>query len=153
MFSFRIFASNLLLLILHVGIIHLTEDEDKLTPWWFFLSYVKTLVQSVALLKKTKAQWLLGEICLFKKYLETLAYGYDLSGVNKVQREFYDLIISWVFWHLRIYQLPNPQTFIHTFVYFLATPKLTISRITIYLKENCLTYHFSFLLTVVNDLI
>ena len=74
------------LLILHVGIIHLTEDEDKLTPWWFFLSYVKTLVQSVALLKKTKAQWLLGEICLFKKYLETLAYGYDLSGVNKVLR-------------------------------------------------------------------
>ena len=62
------------LLILHVGIIHLTEDEDKLTPWWFFLSYVKTLTQSVVLLKKTKDQWLLGVICLFKKYLETLVY-------------------------------------------------------------------------------
>ena len=147
MFSFRIFASNLLLLILHVGIIHLTEDEDKLTPWWFFLSYVKTLVQSVALLKKTKAQWLLGEICLFKKYLETLAYGYDLSGVNKVLR--FNHILSL----LASQNIPNPQTFIHNFVYFLATPKLTISRITIYLKENCLTYHFSFLLTVVNDLI
>ena len=146
MFSFRIFASNLLLLILHVGIIHLTEDEDKLTPWWFFLSYVKTLVQSVALLKKTKAQWLLGEICLFKKYLETLAYGYDLSGVNKVLR--FNHILSL----LASQNIPITKS-TNLFVYFLATPKLTISRITIYLKENCLTYHFSFLLTVVNDLI
>ena len=137
------------LLILHVGIIHLTEDEDKLTPWWFFLSYVKTLVQSVALLKKTKAQWLLGEICLFKKYLETLAHGYDLSGVNKVLR--FNHILSL----LASQNIPiTKSTNLHTLLwYFLATPKLTISRITIYLKDNCLTYHFSFLLTVVNDLI
>ena len=149
MFSFRIFASNLLLLILHVGIIHLTEDEDKLTPWWFFLSYVKTLVQSVALLKKTKAQWLLGEICLFKKYLETLAYGYDLSGVNKVSYSRSILSLS-ASQNIPITKSTNLHPY---FCIFLATPKLTISRITIYLKENCLTYHFSFLLTVVNDLI